>query len=392
MCNKMLNEKKERRLIMFNKVVSIILVCLVSVSVAFGAVNYFSQKQIKADVDKLGEYYGEPEDVAREDDVKIAGEYEIKSTKQISDAYISGDTSALSDRDKETLDMAKAVLEEIIEDGASDYDKELAVYKYLTTEMKFDSGLLTVIPETDEDSDNPYGVLKNHTAVCVGYATTFRLLMQMMGIECMVVHNTDLTHSWDLVKLDGDWYHTDCYSDSETGSMINFNMNDSRCIVNHMWNRDFFPAANGTEYDPAAMNCETIEDIFAIPEFVSKKVEENESSLFSCTFKKEITHDDEKTAKYIVETVLNTLNNSSEDESYSNVWMTDKDGNYLLCISREHYEFYEDYDDIPEDVLEKANDAIAEYFPDYEMYGQEYDDYEGYYSYNGSTVTYTAKG
>ncbi|MBQ1406453.1 MAG: hypothetical protein IIZ00_09625, partial [Oscillospiraceae bacterium] len=59
------------------------------------------------------------EDVAAEDDVVIAGEYTIRSTKQISDAYLSGDTAALSDRDKETLDLAKNVLEKVITDGMS---------------------------------------------------------------------------------------------------------------------------------------------------------------------------------------------------------------------------------------------------------------------------------
>ena len=56
------------------------------------------------------------------------------------------------------------------------------------------------------------GVLKYHNAVCVGYATTFRMFMQMMGIECKVEHNTEKFHSWDVVKIDGDWYITDIYS------------------------------------------------------------------------------------------------------------------------------------------------------------------------------------
>ena len=50
-----------------------------------------------------------------EDNVKIMnGEYEILSTTQISDAYKSGNTSGLSEKDQETLEMAKAVLEEVI--------------------------------------------------------------------------------------------------------------------------------------------------------------------------------------------------------------------------------------------------------------------------------------
>ena len=149
-----------------------------------------------------------------EDYVTIAEQYEIKPTTNISDAYKSGDTSKLTDREKETLDMAKDALKEMkIKDGMSDFEKEKAVYDWMTSSLQYDSGALTVIPSTQEDCDNPYGVLKYHNAVCVGYATTFRMFMQMMDIECMVEHNTEKYHSWDLVKIDGDWYITDIYSD-----------------------------------------------------------------------------------------------------------------------------------------------------------------------------------
>lgn len=26
------------------------------------------------------------------------------------------------------------------------------------------------------------------------------------GIECKVEHNTEKFHSWDVIKIDGDWY------------------------------------------------------------------------------------------------------------------------------------------------------------------------------------------
>ena len=155
-----------------------------------------------------------------EDNVKIMnGEYEILSTTQISDAYKSGSTSGLSKKDQETLEMAKAVLEEVItDDMTTAYDKEKAIYDWMTSKLNYDTGVLQVIPQTSADCDNPYGVLKYHNAVCVGYATTFRLFMQMLDIPCMVVHNTEKYHSWDLVQLDGDWYHVDIYSDKNGSS------------------------------------------------------------------------------------------------------------------------------------------------------------------------------
>ena len=83
-----------------------------------------------------------------EDNVKIMnGEYEILSTTQISDAYKSGNTSGLSKKDQETLEMAKAVLEEVItDDMTTAYDKEKAIYDWMTSKLNYDTGVLQVIP------------------------------------------------------------------------------------------------------------------------------------------------------------------------------------------------------------------------------------------------------
>lgn len=108
------------------------------------ALNVFTIFKVKALEESAGGE--ETEDVAQENDVTVGGEYVIKATTQISDAYKSGNTSNLSDKDKETLGMAKSVLDEIITDGMSDYEKELAVYKWMTANIGFDSGSMTVVP------------------------------------------------------------------------------------------------------------------------------------------------------------------------------------------------------------------------------------------------------
>ena len=94
-------------------------------------------------------------------------------------------------------------------------------------------------PTAPEYSAEPYGVLEYGAAVCVGFATTFRLFMQMMDIDCMVVHNS--YHSWNLVNLDGDWYHTDIYSDVGRGNYANFNMTDEMCSNGHNWDNNLLP-------------------------------------------------------------------------------------------------------------------------------------------------------
>ena len=166
-------------------IVAVILAAGVVGSTTISAFNLVTLKSYIAEQKK------EENPETTEDYVKIADNYEIKPTTNISDAYKSGDTSKLTDKEKETLDMAKKAIKDMkITDSMSDFEKEKAVYDWMTKKLQQDSGALTVIPSTQEDCDNPYGVLKYHNAVCVGYATTFRMFMQMMGIECKVEHNT----------------------------------------------------------------------------------------------------------------------------------------------------------------------------------------------------------
>ena len=310
-------------------------------------------------------YTGQYQDPAQEDDVVIAQNYVIKSTAQISDAYKSGDASKLDDRDKETLAMAKDVIKEIIKDDMTQFQKEEAVYKFLTEGMKATTSILTVIADTSNDNDNPHDVLKNHSAVCVGYATTFRLFMQMLGIECRVVHNTSLSHSWDLVKLDdGCWYHTDCYMDNGSANYRNFNMDDTYCRNSgHEWNTAFFEAAVGKKYNYTLMSCKEIKNIYSIPKAVMEAVKEKKET-FSFSFKEKITGEDEKFAKYMVEQLENTM---GTDKLYvSSQWTVNDSGDYVLC----YYLTYNGNaaDGLTDKQREKIDNKINQILNQYKFY------------------------
>lgn len=306
------------------------------------------------------------ETVTQEDDVAImGGQYVIRSTLPISDAYKSGDTSKLSDKEKETLDMASAVLDEIITDGMTDYEKELAVYDWMTKSLEYDRGVLTVIPQTQADCDNPYGVLKYHNAVCVGYATTFRLFMQMMDIECMVVHNTDRYHSWDLVKLDDEWYHVDIYSDQGSGNYANFNMNDEMASQGHDWDHEFFPAATGMKYNYAVQNKQDCADIYDVPSIMRTALDE-QNGLVAIGFETI----DEAHAE-IVESMMREIDGYVSGGTFGDLWMYwswfHTTGNsYVLCAYIEGWDNSSDGQDftISDEDQQKISDAVSAAFSD----------------------------
>ncbi len=331
-------------------------------------------------------------DVAQEDDVVIAEDYTIKSTLNISDAYKNGKTSSLSDKDKETLDMASEVLDEIITDGMSDYEKELAVYEWMTHNLSYDTGALLVVPNTTADSDNPYGVLKYHNAVCVGYATTFRMFMQMLDIDCMVVHNSARYHTWDLVKIDGNWYHTDIYSDVGLSNYNHFNLTDDMQGANEEWNRDFFPAANCYDYNYAVRNSEQCKNIYSIPEKLREAVD-NQQGVCALSFKEGI---DEAKAMIVASMLDEIISRLYSSDAYYMLgidyrWASTDDG-YVLCIYINGYETDEpspDYGNISDEDYEKLTNAVEGSFGDIaaDYYSDDYTDY----SCDGGCVSY-AKG
>ena len=125
----------------------------------------------------------------QEDGYKVMEQYEIRSTRQISDAFLNKDPSKLQGEDKETYDMAKAVYDKIIKDDMNGYEKELAIYNWMVENIRQSSGYAIIMPGQNTQAYTPHDVLKRRRAVCVGYATTFRLLANMAGLEVHIVHN-----------------------------------------------------------------------------------------------------------------------------------------------------------------------------------------------------------
>ena len=78
------------------------------------------------------------------------------------------------------------------------------------------------VPERDAT-----GVFFKGSSVCAGYAVTYRLVLEILGIEnCVIVNNKEASdpayHIWNYVKLDGNWYHVDVtWNDSPSDTARN---------------------------------------------------------------------------------------------------------------------------------------------------------------------------
>lgn len=320
----------------------------------------------------------EAESETRENDVVIADEYKIVDTTNISDAYKSGDDSGLSDEDKETLEMASAILDEIITDDMSDYDKEIAVYDWMCANLTHDTGMMAVIPTEGCMVDNPHGVLQGKQAVCVGFATTFRLFMQMMDIECKVVHNVENFHSWDLVLLDDEWYHVDIYSDIPGGHYANFNLSDD--LMYEEWDRDFFPEATGLKYNYYYNNRLSAKSIYDAPKMLRTALENKERGL-CIEFDGTLSEGDIASGYAMLSALEDSINMYEEEEldlpygiQEYNFAANPENNNTLLVVMfgtyrSEEEQFKEDLGYDEDRINEELQDAFGDWFEDISVTG-----------------------
>ena len=204
--------------------------------------------------------------------------HEIYDDSKVVAAYKSGNADGLDEQDKFVLKKAKEVIKENIKDGMSDYEKEKAIYDWQVAYVAYNEQNLAPISAGDRYSHLPYGVLKYHQAICVGNATTFKLFMDLLGIENQIIHSTEQgEHAWNLVKLDGDWYHSDVTFDGGSNgkpAYTYFNVPDSvKDDGTYPWNHEVIPAADGTKYCYLANEAKNLKDVYALPKYLKQELE-----------------------------------------------------------------------------------------------------------------------
>lgn len=137
------------------------------------------------------------------------------------------DTMTILTDDEEILKVDK-FLDDFLKlfEGKSDYEKVLGAYTYINNVTSYveDAGY-TVFKDALLSS---YDVLFKHKSACIGVATTFQLLMERLGIESYIVDHVSandadkyvITHTYNVVKLDGRWYIVDIAFDENLSGLL----------------------------------------------------------------------------------------------------------------------------------------------------------------------------
>lgn len=146
-------------------------------------------------------------------------------------------------------DQAQAVVNSVTHNDQTDFEKMLALHDWMTETNQYDLSITYFSPDM---------LFLTHTGVCQAYQEAYSCLLKLAGIESMEVigSGNGSSHGWNLVKLDGDWYHVDCTWDDPLimGQYDGPGRHDYCCVPDsvmqedHVWDASAYPAATGTKY------------------------------------------------------------------------------------------------------------------------------------------------
>lgn len=144
--------------------------------------------------------------------------YDVNLNKIIEIKFEYGNSVSL-DEYRENVAAVRneiALIVEKIED-MSDFEKALYVHDYIVLNCEYDTELLEILEtqgtltgEIRAERYTEYSVLINGTGICGSYALAYRAILNAAGMECLYLSSEAMNHAWNLVKLDGEWYHVDC--------------------------------------------------------------------------------------------------------------------------------------------------------------------------------------
>lgn len=136
---------------------------------------------------------------------------------------------------KETFDDAVDEMLSGITSVMSEYEREKLLHDRLAAKITY--------VETS-NAHNAYGAIVEEKAVCEGYAEAYQYLLQCAGLQSFIATGTSANpatgtpegHAWNIVRIDGRYYHVDLTWDDQGEYLFYayFNKTDTRIKEDHV--------------------------------------------------------------------------------------------------------------------------------------------------------------
>lgn len=170
-----------------------------------------------------------------------------KDNEKILEAYRNRSLlEKLNKKELASLQEAERIINELIHPGMTEMEIARTLHDYMVKHYSYN---LTSGGEATT-------MLLTNQGVCEAYSRVYHLLTKMAGLEAhTVVGVAGGPHAWNMVRVDGEWYHVDvtwddCVTPEDTreGDGVNisrryFLINDVEMGKNHKWSISSLPSS-----------------------------------------------------------------------------------------------------------------------------------------------------
>ena len=180
----------------------------------------------------------------------------------------------------EGLSKASEVAANLITPKMDDYAKAIILHDYLIETVSYDEFAYRFDLEDARVHDFT-GALLDKTAVCSGYASAYRMLLDAVGIENYYVSGSGQAyatvkkdHAWNIAKLGTQYYHIDSTWDDQEKTILQhryFALSDLQLALDHSWNRSLYPACNDGSLEFFTKNRLVFETVAELKQFAAEQ-------------------------------------------------------------------------------------------------------------------------
>lgn len=147
---------------------------------------------------------------------------------------------------QEQIDFVSQTADAIIagiDDSMNDVDKALYVHDYLALNFAYDSRVHSGDPAAVRGL---YDFFQQKTGVCQAYTLAYQYIMQYkLGIPTMSAASYSMGHTWNVIQLNGQWYHVDVTWDDPEPNRVG-------CVMHNYFllsDAEISEPENGRHYD-----------------------------------------------------------------------------------------------------------------------------------------------
>lgn len=188
----------------------------------------------------------------------------------------------LSDKETAVLNKLDSVCRNIIKDGMTDYEKELAIHDYIVLNFSYDADM------TSENANDVSRFFEVGSGRCGAYAYCFELMSRLAGLDVGIVVGTrdGVGHAWNYICLDGEYYHVDLTADDPVPDSPErvlygcFNVSDEEMSRINEWDMENTVKCSGKKYNYFAYNECIFDDLESLNSYLMQQLTEKKEKIY----------------------------------------------------------------------------------------------------------------